>query len=82
MGMRKLRVYTGPAVDHSSVSVLGNSLDFHSVKVTLGDVLPILADAVASDRTWLNDFQAYEIIISADLFDVIQAYRNFRRPGA
>ena len=77
MGMRKLRVYTGPAVDHSSVSVLGNSLDFHSV-----NVLPILADAVASDRTWLNDFQADEIIISADLFDVIQAYRNFRRPGA
>jgi hypothetical protein len=37
---------------------------------------------VASNRTWLSDFEADEITISNDLFDVLQAYRHFRRPGA
>jgi hypothetical protein len=37
---------------------------------------------VASDRTWLKDFAADEITVSADLYDVLQAYRHFRRPGA
>ena len=52
------------------------------MRVTLGEVLPILADAVASDRTWLSDFADDEISISSDLYDVLQAYRHFRRPGA
>jgi len=82
MAMRKLRVYTGPDADHSGVSLLGDSLAVDSVKVTLGEILPILADAVASQRTWLSDFEADEITISTDLFDVLQAYRHFRRPGA
>jgi hypothetical protein len=50
--------------------------------VSLGEILPLLADAVASNRTWLGDFAADEIEISADLNDVLQAYRHFRRPGA
>jgi hypothetical protein len=45
-------------------------------------VLPLLADAVASDRTWLKDFADEEIAVSPDLYDVLQAYRHFRRPGA
>ena len=50
--------------------------------VTLGEVLPLLADAVASNRTWLTDFKDDEIAISTDLHDVLLAYRHFRRPGA
>jgi hypothetical protein len=29
-----------------------------------------------------TDFADDEIVLSADLHDVLQAYRNFRRPGA
>ena len=82
MAMRKLRVYTGPLNNDSNSCTLNNSTSVDSIKVTLGDILPILADAVASDRTWLTDFESDEITISTDLFDVLQAYSHFRRPGA
>lgn len=82
MAMRKLRVYTGPDVESTRNAVLRDVPHADTVTVTLGDVLPLLADAVASDRTWLGDFADDEITISADLHDVLQAYRHFRRPGA
>jgi hypothetical protein len=82
MGLRKLRVYNGPENDAACVALLDQALDPHNVKVTLGEILPILADAVSSDRTWLSDFAEDEITISSDLHDVLQAYRHFRRPGA
>ena len=40
------------------------------------------ADAIASRRTWLQDFENDEITISADLYEVLLAYRYFRRPSA
>ena len=83
MAMRRLRVYTGPEFETQpqASSVLEQARD-HSVRVTLGEVLPLLADAVVSNRTWLTDFKDDEISISSDLFDVLQAYRHFRRPSA
>jgi hypothetical protein len=54
----------------------------NSVRIPLGQVLPLLADAVASNRTWLSDFKDEEISISSDLHDVLLAYRHYRRPGA
>ena len=65
----------------NSASLLDQPAD-NSVRITLGDVLPLLADAFVSNRTWLNDFKDDEISISSDLHDVLQAYRHFRRPGA
>jgi hypothetical protein len=82
MAMRKLRVYTGPDAEHKSCSLMQEALPGNSVQVTLGDILPLLADAVASQRTWLTDFAADDMTISSDLFDVLQAYRHFRRPSA
>jgi len=82
MGLRKLRVYNGPEVEQSGLSLLSEPLDPNTVKVSLGEILPMLADAVASDRTWLTDFEDDEVTISSDLHDVLQAYRHFRRPGA
>ncbi len=82
MGLRKLRVYNGPDNDATGVSLLEQQLDPHSIKVPLGEILPILADAVSSARTWLSDFAEDEVTISSDLHDVLQAYRHFRRPGA
>jgi len=82
MAMRRLRVYTGPETEQqNSASLLDQPAD-NSVRITLGDVLPLLADAFVSNRTWLNDFKDDEISISSDLHDVLQAYRHFRRPGA
>ena len=81
MAMRRLRVYTGPDLDQQNVSLLEQPAD-NSVRIALGDVLPLLADAFVSNRTWLTDFKDDEISISSDLHDVLQAYRHFRRPGA
>lgn len=82
MALRKLRVYTGPEVDQTSTSLLAAATDENRVRVTLGEILPLLADAASSNRTWLSDFADDEVTISADLHDVLQAYRHFRRPGA
>jgi len=82
MAMRRLRVYTGPETEQQSASSLLERPADDSVRIALGDVLPLLADAFVSNRTWLNDFRDEEIAISSDLHDVLQAYRHFRRPGA
>ena len=82
MAMRRLRVYTGPETDQQNASSLLDRPADNSVRITLGDVLPLLADAFVSNRTWLSDFKDDEISISPDLHDVLQAYRHFRRPGA
>lgn len=82
MALRKLRVYTGPEIDQSATSVLSAPAEENRVRVTLGDILPLLADAAASQRTWLSDFAEDEVTITTDLYDVLQAYRHFRRPGA
>jgi hypothetical protein len=80
MAMRQLRVYTEPDVETVGCATLPARQD--GVRVSRGEVLPLLADAVASDRTWLRDFADEDITVSSDLFDVLQAYRHFRRPGA
>jgi hypothetical protein len=82
MAIRQLRVYTGPEIDHPALSLVPPPVASDRVRVSLGDVLPLLADAVSSRRTWLSDFEDDELEISADLHDVLQAYRHFRRPGA
>lgn len=81
MALRRLRVYNGPDSDQPGLK-LRSAPAHNTVRVSLGEVLPLLADAVASNRTWLGDFAADEVEISADLHDVLQAYRHFRRPGA
>ena len=73
----QLRVYHGP----EGISAPRSKPD-HSVRVSLGEVLPLLADAVNSNRTWLRDFESDEIEISTDLYEVILAYQHFRRPSA
>ena len=81
MAMRRLRVYTGPDLSQPNVGVLEQASE-NTVRIPLGQVLPLLADAVASNRTWLTDFKDDEISISSDLHDVLLAYRHYRRPSA
>ncbi len=81
----RLRVYREPVLDNStSVLSLGNGASSHSQTTTMraGEVFEALNDALQYGRTWLNDFSDDEITLSNDLYDVIQAYRQFRRPSA
>jgi len=77
----KLRIYRGPSED-ADAELAPSRTDHHQVTVSVGEVLPLLADAIASRRTWLQDFEHDEITISADLYEVLLAYRYFRRPSA
>lgn len=79
MAQPLLRVYHGPKTDASSRT---DSRIGETVTVPLGEILPLLADAVRSERTWLRDFEDDELTISTDLYEVILAYQHFRRPSA
>ena len=56
------------------------------VVVHWGDILPWLADALASKRSWVEDFAADQLVISRDFHEVLCAYRRYRghlgRPAA
>lgn len=78
MAYSRLRVYYGP-----SNAELGEvASPPHRVTVPLGDVLPILADALRNRRAWVDDFLDDEITISTDLYEVLLAYEHYRRPVA
>jgi len=81
MARPELRVYYGPN-DVEPVTLDVTSRANSTVEVTLGEIFPLLADAVRSERTWLEDFAADKITISDDLYEVILAYQHFRRPSA
>jgi hypothetical protein len=80
MARTNLRIYRGPADKTTAVRPASTSPAM--ITVNVGEVLPLLADAVASKRTWLSDFEDDEITISADLYEVLLAYKHFRHPAA
>jgi hypothetical protein len=81
MARSQLRVYYGPQSDASAtVTTAKDTKD--QVTVSLGEILPLLADAVRNERTWLRDFDTDEVTISTDLYEVILAYQHYRRPSA
>lgn len=49
------------------------------ITVTLREISDILADAVTSRRTWLQDFADDPVQIPNDLYDVLVAYRRIRK---
>jgi hypothetical protein len=71
-------VYYGPA---SAPRTEEADAQPHKVTVPLGDVLPILADAVKHRRAWVKDFLDDEITLSSDLYEVLLAYEHYRRPA-
>jgi hypothetical protein len=80
MARTNLRIYRGPA--DKTTAVRPASTSPATITVNVGEVLPLLADAVASKRTWLSDFEDDEITISADLYEVLLAYKYYRHPAA
>lgn len=51
------------------------------IRVTLGDLLPLVALAHRKNYLWLRDFLDDEVAITADLYDVVTAFRC-TRPSA
>jgi hypothetical protein len=80
MARCNLRVYYGPET-RCAASVPKETHE-NTVQLRLGEIFPLLADAVRSERTWLRDFEDDEITISMDLYEVILAYQHCRRPSA
>jgi hypothetical protein len=81
MARSHLRLYQGPE-RKTCATLTQASNGGHCVTVSVGDVLPLLADAVRSERTWLRDFEDDQITVSTDLYEVLLAYQHFRRPSA
>jgi hypothetical protein len=79
MARCQLRVYHGPETSNPTSAA---STHQNTVQLRLSEILPLLADAVRSERTWLRDFEDDEISISMDLYEVILAYQHCRRPSA
>jgi hypothetical protein len=82
MRSNHLRVYYGPQEDSATISLAESQVQRDTVAVPLMEVLPLLADAVQSQRTWLHDFADDEVRISMDLYEVLLAYQHYRRPSA
>jgi hypothetical protein len=78
----QLRIYHGPTEDAGAVQITEMPVRRQNVTLPLVDVLPLLRDAVRSERTWLRDFQDDDITISMDLYEVLLAYQHYRRPSA
>ncbi|HLA83634.1 MAG TPA: hypothetical protein VJL29_02485 [Thermoguttaceae bacterium] len=77
----QLRIYHGPG-EELAVNATTTAVQRQNVTLPLADVLPLVGDAVRSERTWLRDFADDEITISMDLYEVLLAYQHYRRPSA
>lgn len=69
----QLRVYRGPEEEvENSVS------PEPTVRVRLGELLPLVALAQRYNFTWLKDFLDDEVTITDDLHEVLQSFRGSR----
>ena len=50
-------------------------------RVSLGELLPLLALAQRRNYVWLQDFLDDEVIITSDLYEVLRSFR-VHRPSA
>jgi len=68
----RLRVY--PATDESTAATSASP----TVRVTVAELLPLIALAHRNNYLWLQDFLDDEVRITADLYEVLQAFRCYR----
>jgi hypothetical protein len=81
MSASNLKIYRGPE-DAAAPTLTRSGAGKACVTAALSEVLPLLADALNSRRTWLSDFDDDEVTVSADLYEVLLAYQYYRRPSA
>lgn len=48
------------------------------VRVSLGDLLPLVALAHRQNYLWLKDFLEDEVVITSDLYEILRAFRCHR----
>ncbi len=72
-----LKLFRGP--EETEIS---HHVEEDVVTVSVGEALPLIAEAIKSERTWLGDFEHDDITISRDLYEVLSAYQYYRRPSA
>jgi hypothetical protein len=53
-----------------------------SIRIRLGDLMPLLAFARRNNYLWLQDFLDDEVSITPDLYDVIRSFCTSQRPSA
>ena len=84
MPASRLRVYYGPEEARgATATATPDTIPLReTVTLPLGEVLPLLMDAVKNRRQWVGDFFDDDITISSDLYEVLLAYQHFRRPSA
>lgn len=49
-----------------------------TVRVSLGDLLPLVALAQRHNYWWLQDFLDDEVCITSDLYEILRAFRSYR----
>lgn len=49
-----------------------------SVRVSLGDLLPLVALAHRHNYLWLQDFLDDEVCITADLYEILRTFQCYR----
>jgi hypothetical protein len=49
-----------------------------SVRVSLGELLPLVALAHRHNYVWLQDFLDDEVAITSDLYEILRSFRCFR----
>ena len=49
-----------------------------TVRVSPGDLLPLIALAQRHNYLWLQDFLDDEVAITADLYEILRAFRCYR----
>ncbi len=79
MTRRSLRVITP---NNSPSTVDAHFSGEPSVTVSVAQILPLLAEAMSSNRSWVKDFADDQIIISRDFYEVLLAYQRLRVTSA
>jgi hypothetical protein len=72
MSRRQLRVY--PATGREETPVAAEA----TVRLKLGELLPLIATAQRQHFVWLRDFLDDEVRVTADLYEVMRAFRVYR----
>jgi len=49
-----------------------------SVRIRLGDLLPLITVAQRNNYLWLQDFLDDEVAVTSDLYEVLRAFRCYR----
>jgi hypothetical protein len=72
----RLRLYKPPAEE------IEEETTDPEVRVRLGDLLPVAAMAQRMNFIWLKDFLDDEVMVSHDLYEVMQAFRSSKPTSA